>query len=276
MTPIIEKKELSLGIKSLTLLSPLISRKNKPGQFIVLRVSEKGERIPLTIADTDSKKGTIEIVFQEVGKTTKELGKLAIGDHILDLVGPLGTPSDIEFFGRVIIVAGGVGIAEAYPIAKALKREGNMVVTIIGARSKDLLTMTEKMKQVSDELFITTDDGSDGRKGLVTDQLKELLDKGMKVDRLLTTGPAVMMRAVSDITKKFSISTFASLNPIMIDATGMCGACRVSIGGKTKFACVDGPEFNAHEVDFDQLLSRLDMYKNSEKISDHKCRLVND
>jgi ferredoxin--NADP+ reductase len=276
MTPIIEKKELSVGIKSLTLLSPLISRKCKPGQFVVLRVSEKGERIPLTIADTDDKSGTIEIVFQEVGKTTKELGKLKIGDHILDLVGPLGTPSDIKFFGRVVIVAGGVGIAEAYPIAKALKREGNVVVTIIGARSKDLLTMTEEMKQVSDELFITTDDGSDGLKGFVTDQLRVLLDKGMKVDRILTIGPAIMMKAVSDITKKFNISTFASLNPIMIDATGMCGACRVSIGGKTKFACVDGPEFNAHEVDFDQLLSRLDMYKNSEKISDHKCRLVND
>lgn len=275
MTPIIEKKELSLGIKSLTLLSPLISRKSKPGQFVVLRVSKKGERIPLTIADTDSEKGTINIVFQEVGKTTKDLGKLEIGEHILDLVGPLGTPSDIRFFGRVIVVAGGVGIAEAYPIAKALKKEGNEVVTIIGARNKDLLTMTEDMKLVSDDLFITTDDGSDGRKGLVTDQLKELLEKGMKVDRIITIGPAIMMKAVSDITKKFDISTIASLNPIMIDATGMCGACRVSIGGKTKFACVDGPEFDAHKVDFDQLLSRLDMYKNSEKISDHECRLVN-
>ncbi|OGD53561.1 ferredoxin-NADP reductase [Candidatus Bathyarchaeota archaeon RBG_13_38_9] len=276
MTPIIEKKELSLGIKSLTLLSPLISKKSKPGQFVVLRVSEKGERIPLTIADADSKKGTIKIVFQEVGKTTKELGKLAIGDHILDLVGPLGTPSDINLFGRVIVVAGGVGIAEAYPIAKALKKQGNKVVTILGARNKDLLTMTGEMRHVSDDLFITTDDGSVGRKGLVTDQLKELLEKGMNVDRIITIGPAIMMKAVSDITKRFRISTVASLNPIMIDATGMCGACRVSIGGETKFACVDGPEFDAHKVDFDQLLSRLDMYKNSEKISDHKCRLVND
>ncbi|WP_455369308.1 sulfide/dihydroorotate dehydrogenase-like FAD/NAD-binding protein [[Eubacterium] cellulosolvens] len=276
MTPIIEKKELSFGIKSLTLLSPLISRKSKPGQFVVLRVSEKGERIPLTIADTDSKRGIINIVFQEVGKTTKDLGKLAIGDNILDLVGPLGTPSDIRYFGRVIVVAGGVGIAEAYPIAKALKKEGNIVLSIIGARNKDLLTMTEEMKQVSDDLFITTDDGSAGQRGLVTHQLKELLEKGMKVDRIITIGPAIMMKAVSNITKKFGISTVASLNPIMIDATGMCGACRVSIGGKTKFACVDGPEFDAHEVDFDQLLSRLDMYKNSERISDHKCRLVND
>jgi ferredoxin--NADP+ reductase len=276
MTPIIEKKELSLGIKSLTLLSPLISRKSKPGQFVVLRISERGERIPLTIADADSKRGTINIVFQEVGKTTKDLGKLAIGEHILDLVGPLGIPSDIRYFGRVIVVAGGVGIAEAYPIAKALKREGNIVLTIIGARNKDLLTMTETMKQVSDDLFITTDDGSYGRMGFVTDQLKELLEKGVKADRVITIGPAIMMKAVSDITKKFGISTVASLNPIMIDATGMCGACRVSIGGKTKFACVDGPEFDAHEVDFDQLLSRLDMYKNSEKISDHKCKLVKD
>ena len=276
MTQIIEKKELSLGIKSLTLLSPLISRKSKPGQFVVLRVSKKGERIPLTIADTDSERGTINIVFQEVGKTTKDLGKLEIGEHILDLVGPLGKPSDIRFFGRVIIVGGGVGIAEAYPIAKALKKEGNEVVTIIGARNKDLLTMTEDMKLVSDDLIITTDDGSDGREGLVTDQLKELLEKGMKVDRIITIGPAIMMKAVSDITKKYGISTIASLNPIMIDATGMCGACRVSIGGKTKFACVDGPEFDAHAVDFDQLLSRLDMYKDNEKISDHQCRLVND
>lgn len=276
MTPIIEKKELSLGIKSLTLLSPLISRKSKPGQFVVLRISERGERIPLTIADADSKRGTINIVFQEVGKTTKDLGKLAIGEHILDLVGPLGIPSDIRYFGRVIVVAGGVGIAEAYPIAKALKKEGNIVLTIIGARNKDLLTMTEAMKQVSDDLFITTDDGSYGRMGFVTDQLKEMLEKSVKADRVITIGPAIMMKAVSDITKKFGISTVASLNPIMIDATGMCGACRVSIGGKTKFACVDGPEFDAHEVDFDQLLSRLDMYKNSEKISDHKCKLVKD
>jgi NAD(P)H-flavin reductase len=275
MTHIIEAKELGSNIKSFTLLSPLISRKGKPGQFVVLRVSEKGERIPLTIADVDSKKGTIKIVFQEVGKTTKELGKLTIGDYILDLVGPLGTPSEIKFFGRVIIVTGGVGIAEAYPIARALKKEGNMVVTILGARSKDLLVMTDEMKGMSDELFITTDDGSSGRKGLVTDQLKELLKRDMKIDRIITIGPAIMMKAVSDITKEFGIPTVASLNPIMIDATGMCGSCRVSVGGKTKFACVDGPEFDAHEVDFDQLLARLDMYKNSEKISDHKCRLVN-
>ncbi|WP_455278079.1 sulfide/dihydroorotate dehydrogenase-like FAD/NAD-binding protein [[Eubacterium] cellulosolvens] len=276
MTQIIETKELGSNIKLFTLLSPLISRKGKPGQFVVLRVSEKGERIPLTIADVDSEKGTIKIVFQEVGKTTKELGKLTVGDQILDLVGPLGIPSDIKFFGRVIVVAGGVGIAEAYPIARALKKEGNMVVTILGARNKDLLAMTDEMKGISDELFITTDDGSSGRKGLVTDQLKELLKRDMKIDRIITIGPAIMMKAVSDITKKFGIPTVASLNPIMIDATGMCGSCRVSIGGKTKFACVDGPEFNAHEVDFDQLLARLDMYKNSEKISDHKCRLVND
>lgn len=275
MTQIIEKRELSLGIKSLTLLSPLISRKSKPGQFIVLRVTDKGERIPLTIADTDSKTGTITIIFQEIGKTTKDLGRLVTGDHILDLVGPLGIPSDIRFFGKVIVVAGGVGIAEAYPIAKALKMKGNKILTILGARQKDLLIMLEEIKSVSDELFITTDDGSSGRKGLVTDQLEELLQKNVKIDKIITIGPAIMMKAVAELTKKYKVPTVASLNPIMIDATGMCGGCRVSVGDETKFACVDGPEFDAHKVDFNLLLTRLNVYKKKEQQSEHECRLEN-
>jgi ferredoxin--NADP+ reductase len=273
VTPIIEKKELGPSIKLLTLLSPLISRKGKPGQFVVLRVSEEGERIPLTIVDSNPDTGNIRIVFQEVGKTTKKLGQLNKGQEILDLVGPLGLPSEIEDFGTVMIVAGGVGIAGAYPIVKALKIKGNKILTILGARQKDLLIMLEEMSSVSDELFITTDDGSSGRKGLVTDQLEELFQKKVKIDKVITIGPAIMMKAVAEITKKYDVPTVASLNPIMIDATGMCGGCRVSVGGETKFACVDGPEFDAHKVDFNLLLTRLNVYKKQEQTSDHECRL---
>jgi len=275
MTLILEKKELGPSIKSYTLLSPLIAKKQKPGQFVVLRVSEEGERIPLTIADADPEKGTIRIVFQEVGRTTKQLGKLNEGQEIADLVGPLGNASDIRPFGTVVIVAGGVGIAEAYPVARALRAVGNKVVTILGARQKELLIMVEEISRVSDELLTITDDGSSGRKGLVTDQLKDILEKGAIIDRVIAIGPTIMMKAVSELTKKYSVATVVSLNPIMIDATGMCGACRVSVGGETKFTCVDGPEFDGHKVDFDLLLSRLNMYKEKEKVSDHKCKLEN-
>jgi ferredoxin--NADP+ reductase len=275
MTLILEKKELGPSIKSYTLLSPLIAKKQKPGQFIVLRVSQEGERIPLTIADADPEKGTIRIVFQEVGRTTKQLGKLNEGQEIADLVGPLGHASDIRHFGTVVIVAGGVGIAEAYPIARALRVLGNKVVTILGARQKELLIMVDEISRVSDELLTITDDGSSGRKGLVTDQLKDILEKGAIIDRVIAIGPTIMMKAVSELTKEYSVATVVSLNPIMIDATGMCGACRVSVGGETKFTCVDGPEFDGHKVDFDLLLSRLSMYKNKEKVSDHKCKLEN-
>jgi len=275
MTLILEKKEIGPKIKSYTLLSPLIAKKQKPGQFLVVRASEQGERIPLTIADADPQEGTIRIVFQEVGRSTKHLGKLNQGQEIMDVVGPLGQPSRIELFGTVIIAAGGVGIAEAYPIAKALRTVGNRVITILGARNKELFIMLEEIAKVSNELFTITDDGSSGKKGLVTDQLKELLDRGIIVDKVITVGPTIMMKAVSELTKKHSIPTMASLNPIMIDATGMCGCCRVSVGGETKFTCVDGPEFDAHKVNFDQLISRLNMYKNSERIADHKCKLEN-
>ncbi len=275
MTLVLEKKELGPSIKSFKLLSPLIARKGEPGQFVVIRVYEQGERIPLTIADADPERGTIKVVFQEVGRSTKQLGKLNEGEKVSDLVGPLGHPSEIKGFGTVLIVAGGVGIAEAYPIARALKKAGNKVVTILGARTKDLLIMVDEIRETSDELFTITDDGSSGRKGLVTDQLKELLEKGMVFNRIITIGPTIMMKAVSGLSKKYGIPTVASLNPIMIDATGMCGVCRVSVGGETKFTCVDGPEFDAHKVDFDQLMARLSQYKESEKIADHKCKLEN-
>jgi NAD(P)H-flavin reductase len=273
MTLILEKKELGPGIKSFILLSPMISRKAKPGQFIVLRVSEKGERIPLTIADSDPEKGTIRIVCQEVGKTTKQLGELSKGEEILDVVGPLGHASEVKHFGTVVIVAGGVGIAEAYPIAGALKMADNRVITIVGARNKDLLIMLDEIKKVSDEVLTITDDGSSGRKGLVTDQLRELLEKGTEIDRIIAIGPTIMMKAVADLTKKYDVHTIVSLNPIMIDATGMCGGCRVSVGRETKFACVDGPEFDAHKVDFEQLLARLGAYKDNERVSYNRCRL---
>ncbi|MGQ9542757.1 MAG: sulfide/dihydroorotate dehydrogenase-like FAD/NAD-binding protein [Candidatus Bathyarchaeia archaeon] len=273
MVTILEKSVLGPGIKSLVIDSPLISKRSKPGQFIVLRISEKGERIPLTIADCDPERGTIKVIFQEVGKTTKELGRLSEGDEIMDIVGPMGQPSDIRFYGTVVIVAGGVGIAEAYPIARALKSVGNRVIAIIGARSKDLLIMMEEMSGVVDQLFVTTDDGSAGRKGLVTDQLKDILDEKIGVDRVITVGPTVMMKAVSELTKKFRVPTVASLNPIMIDATGMCGGCRVYVGGETKFTCIDGPEFDAHQVDFDLLILRLNMYKDKELIADRRCSL---
>jgi ferredoxin--NADP+ reductase len=275
MSLIIKKEKLGPGIKSFTVNSPLIAKKGKPGQFVVLRVSDEGERIPLTIADSNPETGNIRIVFQEVGKTTKQLGQLNKGQEILDLVGPLGLPSEIEVFGIVMIVAGGVGIAEAYPIAKALKLKGNKILTILGARQKDLLIMLEEIRSVSHELFITTDDGSSGRKGLVTAQLEELLQKKLKIDKVITIGPAIMMKAVAELTKKYNVPTVASLNPIMIDATGMCGGCRVSVGGETKFACVDGPEFDAHKVDFNLLLTRLNIYKKQEQTLDHECKLEN-
>jgi len=271
MVKILEKMVLGPGIKSLVIDSPLIARKSRPGQFVVLRISERGERIPLTIADWNTERGTIKIVFQEVGKTTKHLGSMNVGDEIMDVVGPMGQPSEIKFYGTVAIVAGGVGVAEAYPIARALKSVGNKVIAIIGARSKDLLIMIDEIKRFVDELFVTTDDGSTGRGGLVTDQLRDILNEGMTINRVITIGPAIMMKAVAEVTRKFNVPTVASLNPIMIDATGMCGVCRVYVGGETKFTCIDGPEFDAHKVDFDLLILRLNMYKDKEQIADRVC-----
>jgi len=254
-------------IKRFVIEAPRIARKHRAGQFVILRLHERGERIPLTIESSDAERGTISIVVQSVGKTTKQLNALETGDGILDVVGPLGKPSAIKNFGTVVVVGGGVGTALAYPTTVALKRAGNRIVTILGGRNRDLVLLENEMRQVSDELYITTDDGSYGEKGLVTDKLRELIAQGMTIDEVLAVGPVPMMKAVADVTKEPGIHTVVSLNPIMIDGTGMCGGCRVIIGGKSKFACVDGPEFEAHEVDFSVLMQRNRMYREAERKS---------
>lgn len=267
MNEILEKINLAEGIKLLKIKNELIAEKAQPGQFVVIRLKDTSERIPLTLQNYDREAGIINIVFQEVGKSTKELGLIKIGDSILDVVGPLGKATEVKKFGTVICIGGGVGTPEIYPVASALKNEGNYVISIIGARSKNLLIMEEEMKNVSDEIYITTDDGTYGRKGFVTDALKEILNKGDKIDRILAVGPVIMMKAVSEMTKPYNIKTLVSLNPIMLDATGMCGVCRVEVGGETKFACVDGPEFDGHLVNYELLMQRLSTYLNEEKES---------
>jgi len=260
LNEIVLMRSLSPEIKLYKVKSPLIAKKRKAGQFVVVRLDERGERIPLTIADSDPQGGTITLVVQEVGATTKRMGMLREGDKLWDVVGPLGKPTEIENFGRVVCVGGGVGNAVVYPIAQAMKAAGNRVISIIGARTKDLLVLEEENRAVSDELFVTTDDGSYGRHGFVTDELAKVLQDGPRVDLVVAIGPAIMMKAVCDLTKNYHIPTIVSLNSIMVDATGMCGACRVEVGGKTKFVCVDGPEFDGHQVDFDLLMARLRMY----------------
>ena len=245
-------------------VSPHMAAKILPGQFIVLRLDERGERVPLTPVMVNEEKGSLTVIFQEVGRSTRRLGALKVGDSISDVVGPLGRPADIKRYGVVAAVGGGVGIACIYPEAKALKGAGNKVIGILGARTGELLILEEEMRNVSDDIYVTTDDGTKGRKGLVTDVLNEIIGKGEKVDLVITVGPAIMMKAVADATRKYNVKTIASLNPIMVDATGMCGACRVMVGGETKFTCVDGPSFDAHLVDFDNLLSRLRMYSEEE------------
>lgn len=266
MFEILEKKILAPGVKLIKVKAPLISQKALAGQFVVIRVYDKGERIPLTIADKDEKEGSITIVFQEVGKTTKLLGKLEKGEYILDVVGPLGKPSDIDKYGVVIGVGGGVGIAALFPILKALKSYGNYVISIIGGRSKEFVIFKDEIENIVDEAYITTDDGTLGRKGLVTDVLKELLEV-RKIDRIWAVGPTIMMKVVSDVTRPYNVPTIVSLNPIMVDGTGMCGGCRVTVDGKIKFTCVDGPEFDGHLVDFDELLLRLKTYKEEEMLA---------
>lgn len=268
MFKITRKKELNKYIKLYDIEAPFIAQKYKPGQFIILKIDEKGERIPLTVADVDRKRGTITIIVQEVGKSTKQLGLLKVGDTIQDVIGPLGNPADIEKFGKVVCIGGGVGVALLYPQAKALKEAGNEVISIIGARTKDLIILEDEIRKVSDTLHVTTDDGSYGRKGLVPDVLKELLKKE-KVDRVITIGPAIMMMVVAEVTRPYTIKTIASLNSIMVDGTGMCGGCRVSVDNKTKFACVDGPDFDAHLVDFKLLIERQKTYIEEEKMSEN-------
>lgn len=257
----------------MALAGPEIAKKRKAGQFVVIRIDEHGERIPLTIADADPQKGTVTIVFQIVGKSTRHLADLEVGQKVLDLVGPLGKPTHIEKVGTVVCVGGGIGIAPVYPITQAMKAAGNHVISIIGARSKDILIMEDEMRAVSDEFIVTTDDGSYGFHGFVSQALENnYLLKGAKIDLVVAIGPVPMMKSVCDVTKKYNVPTVVSLNSIMVDATGMCGACRVSVGGKTRFVCVDGPEFDGHQVNFDELKDRLGIYVNEERESvDHYC-----
>ncbi|HWR01120.1 MAG TPA: sulfide/dihydroorotate dehydrogenase-like FAD/NAD-binding protein [Chlorobaculum sp.] len=268
---------LAENIKKFEIEAPRIAKKRKAGQFVMLRIEANGERIPLTIADSDPEKGTITIIAQGAGKSTRELNSKEAGDTIADVVGPLGTPSHIENFGTAVSIGGGVGTAIAYPTAAALKQAGNYVITINGARNKDLVILEQEMKAVSDEAYITTDDGSYGFNGFVTQKLQELIDSGRKIDFVLAIGPIPMMRAVAEVTRPYHIRTMVSLNPIMIDGTGMCGGCRVTVDDQIKFACVDGPEFDAHLVDFKNLSDRNRIYLQEEKQSDeafaHKCRL---
>ena len=264
---ILQKRVLGPGSKMMVIEAPYVARAAKPGQFIILRVHEKGERIPLTIANADKKNGTVTIIFQEVGKTTIHLGLLEPGDELRDFVGPLGKPTEIKNFGTVAALGGGFGTAVLYPLIKGLKAKGNYVITIIGFRTKDLIFLTDELTAVSDEVHITTDDGSYGMKGFVTHALQKLLDEGRKIDHVFAVGPVPMMKATANLTLKYNIPTTVSLNPIMVDGTGMCGACRVEVGGETKFACVDGPEFDAHKVNFDLLSKRLRMYVKQEKVS---------
>jgi ferredoxin--NADP+ reductase len=269
MYKILEKQVFSPVIKMMVVEAPRVAKKCVPGQFVIVRTREEGERIPLTIADFDRDKGTITIVFQEVGRTTKELGSLEAGECLRDFVGPLGTPSHIEKFGTVVCVGGGVGIAPVFPIARALKEAGNHVIGIIGSRTKDLLFWEDRMREVCSELLVTTDDGSYVRKGFVTDVLREVIeDRGKdNIALVLSIGPQPMMRACAGLTKEYGIKTIVSLNSLMVDGTGMCGCCRVTVGGQTKFVCVDGPEFDGHLVDFAELARRNAFFQQEEKIS---------
>jgi ferredoxin--NADP+ reductase len=264
---IIHAQFLAPGIKRFVIEAPRIARKQKPGQFVILRIYEEGERIPVTIESSDAERGTVSIVVQSVGKTTHLLNSLNSGDSILDVVGPLGKPSEIANFGTVVVVGGGVGTAMAYPTAAALKRAGNHVISIVGARTKELVILESEMQAVSDLLLVTTDDGSYADKGFVTDKLRQLIQNGTRIDLVVAVGPIVMMKAVADMTRPEKIHTVVSLNPIMIDGTGMCGGCRVLIDGKSQFACVDGPEFDAHQVDFAVLVQRNSIYRDAEQMS---------
>ena len=277
MAKIITKRRLNPTVTLMEVSAPLIAKKALPGQFIILRVDEKGERIPLTIADYDREKGTITIIFQKVGLTTELLDTLEEGDDILDFVGPLGRPTELEGVKKVAVIGGGVGCAIAYPQAKYLHEHGVAVDVIAGFRSKDIVILEEEFRAACDHLYLTTDDGSYGEKGFVTDKLKALIEAGNQYDAVIAIGPIIMMKFVCKTTEPYGIKTLVSLNPIMIDGTGMCGGCRVSVGGQMKFACVDGPDFDGHQVDFDELMARNAAYKEREAQvrRDHACRLLN-
>lgn len=270
---ILSKKELCPNQYEITIDAPYVVRNAKAGQFIIFRAEEDGERVPLTIADVDKEKGILTLVFMAVGYTTKKLAALEVGDELVDLVGPLGKPTHIENYGTVVCVAGGYGAAPCYLIAKAFKDAGNKVYMIMGARTKELIFWQEKMRDACTELFITTDDGSLGIKGFGTTVLQDIMDKE-QVDYVIAVGPMPMMRAVAEMTRDKGIKTEASMNPIMVDGTGMCGACRLTVGGKTKFACVDGPDFDAHQIDFDEVINRTRIYKDEERKRCENCNLL--
>ncbi len=264
MYKIVDKSYFSSNVVRLEVEAPLIAKARKAGHFVIVRVGENGERMPLTIADADTKRGTITLVVQTVGVSSSKLCALNVGDEITDVVGPLGRATHIERFGTVVCACGGVGTAPMLPIAEALRKAGNRVITVLAARTKELIILEDEMRRVSDEVVIMTDDGSYGHKGLVTNGIEEVINRE-KVDFCVTIGPAIMMKFVSLLTKKYSVPTVASLNTIMVDGTGMCGACRVTVGGQTKFVCVDGPEFDAHQVDFDEMMMRLAAYRPQEQ-----------
>ena len=275
MNRILEKKKLSETVFQMRIDAPLISRERKAGQFIILQLCEDyGERIPLTIADANPDEGSITIIFQAVGKTTLKLAELNVGDEIAALVGPLGTPTHVEKFGTVVCVGGGIGVAPLHPIAQAMKEAGNKVIIIMGARNKELMILEDEMRAIADELIICTDDGSYGRKCLVTEPLKELCEQEPKPELVVAIGPPIMMKFCAETTRPYAVPTQVSLNTIMVDGTGMCGGCRVTVGDETKFVCVDGPEFDGHLVDFDNMINRLSSYKKQETGS-HRCKLDN-
>ncbi len=271
---ILSKRELCSNQYELEIEAPYVVRNAKAGQFIILRVEKDGERIPLTIADVDKEKGILTIVFMAVGYSTKKLAQFKVGDELVDLVGPLGTPTHIKKYGTVVCVAGGYGAAPCYLISKAFKDAGNKVYMIMGARTKDLIFWQDKMQNACTELYITTNDGSLGEKGFVTGVLEQLINQE-EIDYVIAVGPMPMMKAVADLTRDKNIYTEASMNPIMVDGTGMCGACRLTVGGKVKFACVDGPDFDAHQIDFDEVINRTSIYKDYEHKRDENCNLLN-
>ncbi|TDO70381.1 sulfide dehydrogenase (flavoprotein) subunit SudB [Halanaerobium saccharolyticum] len=266
MYEILEKEVLAPTIKKLMVKAPMIAKKTKPGNFIILRVDEKGERIPLTVADYDRETGMISIIFQEVGYSTKLLGQMDKGDQIQDIVGPLGHHIDLEGYQKVVLLGGGSGTALLYPKVRGFYEQGAEVISITGARTKNLIILEEELEEYSDRLFIATDDGSYGHHGYVTDILKDLLEKEDDIDLVVAIGPVPMMKAVADMTKEYGVETIVSLNTVMVDGTGMCGACRVTVGGERKFTCVDGPAFDAHQVDFKELMNRLNFYQHEENL----------
>jgi ferredoxin/flavodoxin---NADP+ reductase len=276
MYKIVKAEFLAPDIKRFIIEAPKIAKKRKAGQFVIVRATPDGERIPLTIADSDLENGTITIIVQGVGKTTKIINGLETGDSFLDIVGPLGRASEIEKFGTAVSIGGGVGTAIAYPTAKALKEAGNHTISIIGARNKEMVILEDEMKEIADETLVCTDDGSYGFHGFVTQQLQALIDEGRNLDFVLAIGPIPMMKAVAEVTRPHGIHTVVSLNPVMVDGTGMCGGCRASVGGKTVFVCVDGPEFDAHEVDFDLLTTRTKFYGTQEKNALHEFECHNE